>query len=172
MARRSITSASVVPTTSDENTENLPGKATDDPVQIQEQVDQVIVAVQENQSTPVAATFSPSVPNNDELAAQQPMTGNPVKPHSPLPTSKSVHHHGHVNVKRVKNYRALANSFKHLQPFARDPDGNYPVKTICVLCSVFKPTSVFFPCQHMCVCNKCITSNDMSPDFSMNLERW
>ncbi|KAG6586546.1 uncharacterized protein IUM83_16201 [Phytophthora cinnamomi] len=33
------------------------------------------------------------------------------------------------------------------------------------------PTSVFFPCQHMCVCNYCIATNDMSPECSLNLER-
>ncbi|RLN73621.1 hypothetical protein BBJ28_00005368 [Nothophytophthora sp. Chile5] len=75
-------------------------------------------------------------------------------------------------VKLTQNYPELVKDFKQLQPFTRRPDGKYPGDTRCVYCANARPTSVFFPCQHMCVCNDCIEQNSLSPDYSPSAEWW
>ncbi|GMF54217.1 unnamed protein product [Phytophthora fragariaefolia] len=66
----------------------------------------------------------------------------------------------------TKNYLELVRDFRQLRPFTRLPDGKYPADTLCVYCVNARPTSVFFPCQHMCVCNSCISLNNISTDYS------
>ncbi|POM80412.1 Hypothetical protein PHPALM_1755 [Phytophthora palmivora] len=161
MPRKSITSASVVPTTSKDSSEIISDNRHDS----FGQTDEVIHQTNANQDTIDAADSAPTVAGK---SSQQ-------YPYGSLPVSQSLR----MNValtrrgsfKLVNNYSALATNFKQLQPFARRPDGTYPATTLCVLCATTKPTSVFFPCQHMCVCNSCIESNDMSPDCSMHLEQ-
>jgi hypothetical protein len=160
MSRRSLLSAAVVPTASDEPLED--GIEPARTVETDEQLDLELAP---------ATTVRESSPDNqvapaDSVEQQLPNAG-PV-PSRPLRTQSDVG----SGAKLVKNYRGIASSFKYLKPFTRGPDGKYPDKMVCVLCAAAKPTSVFFPCQHMCVCNKCIDENDMSPAFSLNLERW
>ncbi|KAG7387103.1 hypothetical protein PHYPSEUDO_014757 [Phytophthora pseudosyringae] len=73
-------------------------------------------------------------------------------------------------VELTKNYAELVRDFRHLRPFARRPDGKYPADTLCVYCVNAKPTSVFFPCQHMCVCSVCIELNHISTDYSSSTD--
>ncbi|KAF4127406.1 C3HC4 type zinc finger [Phytophthora infestans] len=67
-------------------------------------------------------------------------------------------------VELSKHYTKLVKDFRQLQPFTRRPDGTYPADTLCVYCANTRPTSVFFPCRHMCVCNDCIKSSKISTD--------
>lgn len=64
----------------------------------------------------------------------------------------------------TKNYKELARDFRMLKPFTRLPDGTYPPHTRCVFCEIGTPKTVFFPCQHKCVCDICIKLHDISSD--------
>lgn len=64
----------------------------------------------------------------------------------------------------TKNYKELARDFRVLKPFTRLPDGTYPVGTRCVFCEIGAPKTVFFPCQHKCVCDVCMKLHDISAD--------
>ncbi|KAG1689867.1 hypothetical protein DVH05_001900 [Phytophthora capsici] len=75
-------------------------------------------------------------------------------------------------VELTKNYLELVRDFQQLRPFTRRPDGKYPTDTRCVYCVDARPTSVFFPCQHMCVCNDCIQLNNISTDYSSTTDWW
>lgn len=66
----------------------------------------------------------------------------------------------------TKNYKELARDFRMLKPFTRLPDGTYPLGTRCVFCEIGAPRTVFFPCQHKCVCDICIKLHDISTDRS------
>lgn len=181
MSRKSLL---VVPTASDERVEASPDQDDDDPVQAVETDDQLDIALRVSTDGQVVST-APEAPSHDQSTSAANDSGDrdqqtspqvepapdsavPVAPSKNLGVSLTLG----ADSKRVKNYRALASSFKYLQPFCRNTDGKYPAKTVCVLCATGKPTSVFFPCQHLCVCNKCIDGNDMSPEFSMDLDRW
>ncbi|EGZ25854.1 hypothetical protein PHYSODRAFT_326820 [Phytophthora sojae] len=180
MSRKSLL---VVPTASDERVEASPDQDDDDPVQAVETDDQLDIALRVSTDGQVVST-APEAPSHDQSTSAANDSGDrdqqtspqvepapdsavPVAPSKNLGVSLTLG----ADSKRVKNYRALASSFKYLQPFCRNTDGKYPAKTVCVLCATGKPTSVFFPCQHLCVCNKCIDGNDMSPEFSMDLDR-
>lgn len=182
MSRKSFTSATVVPTACED--ENLSGTTIDcNAVPNKEEVvatpeplvhAEAEVAPQLADGNQDSTTEASTTPDTDESPKQQ---SSPPKPF-PLPISHGTGMPHNVELtdrggfKLVNNYRALATTFKHLQPFARCPDGSYSSEITCVLCNESKPTSVFFPCQHMCVCNTCISTNDMSPECSLNLERW
>ncbi|KAJ0396524.1 hypothetical protein P43SY_003735 [Pythium insidiosum] len=61
----------------------------------------------------------------------------------------------------TKNYLHLVKDFERLKPFARLPDGSYPRDVLCVFCEAHTPMSVFFPCQHKCVCEICLKSEEI-----------
>ncbi|GLD92549.1 hypothetical protein PINS_up001108 [Pythium insidiosum] len=61
----------------------------------------------------------------------------------------------------TKNYLHLVKDFERLKPFARLPDGSYPRDVLCVFCESHTPMSVFFPCQHKCVCEICLKSEEI-----------
>ncbi|KAG1689868.1 hypothetical protein DVH05_001901 [Phytophthora capsici] len=168
MPRKSITSATVVPTA-------VPDECNDAPGNTEEQQAEASIPLDEN-------AVCESVQSDkiiDETASNVVTTQRQLSPSKPKPPSLPVSQSLTMNVevtdrgtfKRVNNYKALASSFRQLMPYARRPDGTYPASTTCIMCSKEKPTSVFFPCQHMCVCSGCIEANDMSPDCSMHLER-
>ncbi|KAG7387102.1 hypothetical protein PHYPSEUDO_014756 [Phytophthora pseudosyringae] len=177
-SRRSITSATVIPIATDGHSgatpsDNADNAGTPDYTAETEQ-DTVVV---HDSPTQVAGDNDPdSVMTPTEVHTEDSQRQSSPPKHAPLPVSQRIPmsveltHRG--SFKLVNNYKALATSFRQLQPFARRPDGTYPASITCVMCATGKPTSVFFPCQHMCVCSKCIQSNDMSPDCSMHLERW
>lgn len=66
----------------------------------------------------------------------------------------------------TKNYKDLARDFRMLKPFTRLPDSTYPPDTQCVFCEIGSPMTVFFPCQHKCVCDVCIKLHDITSDRS------
>lgn len=66
----------------------------------------------------------------------------------------------------TQNYHELVRDFQMLKPFTRLPDGTYPPETRCVFCEIGSPKTVFFPCQHKCVCDVCIQLHDISSDRS------
>lgn len=74
-------------------------------------------------------------------------------------------------IELTKNYDHLVREFNMLRPFTRCPDGSYPRDTKCVICRRARPSSVFFPCQHRCVCDDCINSHRISADRS-NPSNW
>lgn len=74
-------------------------------------------------------------------------------------------------IELTKNYDQLVREFNMLRPFTRCPDGTYPRDTKCVICRRARPTSVFFPCQHRCVCDDCVASHRISADRSV-LSNW
>ncbi|KAE9322406.1 hypothetical protein PF008_g17599 [Phytophthora fragariae] len=183
MSRKSITSATVVPTARDDQHDNLSTSTLDRNVAASEE--DVVATTSEHlihaeaEETPQATDDSQGTnaeASNPHDTDEPPKDEQsfPPKPF-PLPISHGMPHNVELTdrggFKFVNNNKALATSFKHLQPFARCPDGTYSAEVSCLLCGQVKPTSVFFPCQHMSVCNNCIRVNDMSPECSMNLER-
>lgn len=72
----------------------------------------------------------------------------------------------------TKNYMELVRNFRQLRPFTRRPGGEYPADALCVYGVNARPTSVIFPCQHMCVCNNCIASNHISTDYTSLMDWW
>ncbi|KAF1315110.1 hypothetical protein FI667_g16249, partial [Globisporangium splendens] len=64
------------------------------------------------------------------------------------------------------NYRELARDFRALKPFTRLPDGTYPPGTRCAFCEIGTPKTVFFSCQHKCVCDMCIKLHDICADHA------
>ncbi|GMF65104.1 unnamed protein product [Phytophthora lilii] len=180
MSRRSFTSAVVVPTNAEEIDEHESDQEEEDCVVVVESDEQLDMALEGHSSRWAAGDEVEATPparvESDTLMSESHLRADAAPSHRCFTESNNrlvqTTAGGGGDAKLVKNYRALASSFKYLKPFTRGPDGTYPAKTVCVLCASIKPTSVFFPCQHMCVCNKCIDSNDMSPTFSLNLERW
>ncbi|KAK1932410.1 hypothetical protein P3T76_011994 [Phytophthora citrophthora] len=169
MPRKSFTSATVVPTATPDQCDDLTDNAEEQQAEALSPPD-----TRENiQTDKTIAETTDSMPNVVKRGGSQRQL-SPSKP-PPLPISQSLTMNVEVTdrgtFKRVNNYKALASSFRQLMPYARRPDGTYPPSITCIMCSKGKPTSVFFPCQHMCVCSACIESNDMSPDCSMHLER-
>jgi hypothetical protein len=75
-------------------------------------------------------------------------------------------------IELTKNYEQLVREFNMLRPFTRCPDGTYPRDTKCVICRRARPTSVFFPCQHRCVCDDCVASHRISADRSVPSNWW
>jgi len=58
--------------------------------------------------------------------------------------------------KMNKNYADLARDHLDRTPYTRQGDKTYLVGPACILCSKREATTVFFPCEHKCVCDKCI----------------
>ncbi|KAL3667259.1 hypothetical protein V7S43_007492 [Phytophthora oleae] len=169
MPRKSITPATVVPTAPPDalgSTEEQMAETSMPP-------DGSAARESVQMDKTIADTTDPT-PNVANTGGSQGQPSPSKRPSLPISQSLSMNVEltDRETFKRVNNYKALATSFRQLLPFARRPDGTYPPSTTCIMCSKGKPTSVFFPCQHMCVCNVCIESNDMSPDCSMHLERW
>lgn len=72
----------------------------------------------------------------------------------------------------TKNYEQLVREFNNLKPYTRFPDGTYPRDTKCVICRRARPSVVFFPCQHRCVCNDCVHGHRISADRSDQTNWW
>lgn len=165
MSRRTLRSAAVIPTASEAHDPNaLNGNESScvDP----NFKDKLLTKPAIPSQTEAALTNSPPQhsTNDRDNQSTQLSSADPTQ----LYTVKNVH----TSTKRVKNYNSIAATFRRNKRFSRSSDGTYSDQANCVLCMASKPTCVFFPCQHMCVCNKCISTNDMSPDFPMLLDRW
>ncbi|KAH7492326.1 uncharacterized protein KRP23_1237 [Phytophthora ramorum] len=118
-------------------------------------------------SPPSFATYGSTSPQHQSTAIvdQQkpvaPVIGKPLRQRSQSAVIQKKD-----GVELTKNYLELVKDFRQLRPFTRRPDGKYPADTRCVYCVNARPTSVFFPCQHMCVCNDCIEVNSISTNYT------
>ncbi|ETL82669.1 hypothetical protein F442_17805 [Phytophthora nicotianae P10297] len=170
---RGITSASVIPTASE-------GEGGD-----HASVEENTVSVAELESKKyLQAAFQGQIsteqPNPDNLSSAIPTdspmeindAGAKVQQQKPAPRqrSQSAVVQKSNTTELTKNYLDLVRDFRQLQPFTRRPDGSYPTGTLCVYCVNTRPTSVFFPCQHMCVCDGCIKSGNISTDYSSSMD--
>ncbi|RLN86753.1 hypothetical protein BBJ28_00012529 [Nothophytophthora sp. Chile5] len=132
-----------------------------------------------NAQAPVASTPAPvngsvgeTLPPQQQTAPKSTQPG-PIAPligKSMRQRSQSAIVEKKEGIKLAQNYAELVKDFKQLRQFTRRRDGKYPGDTRCVYCANARPTSVFFPCQHMCVCNDCIEQNNLSPDYSPSAE--
>ncbi|RLN86751.1 hypothetical protein BBJ28_00012530 [Nothophytophthora sp. Chile5] len=158
---RNHTSATVVPSASDEQNVNDKPLSSD--------ASRVNGAAGRRHS----ALAAPATPLESSLSLHAALNGGgdatpPSQPQTPpVPTrqrSQSVASQKEAAAALTKNYPELVKGFKQLQPYTRHPDGSYPSHTRCIYCANAGPTSVFFPCQHMCVCDDCIKAAKLSPD--------
>ncbi|TMW61907.1 hypothetical protein Poli38472_010970 [Pythium oligandrum] len=46
--------------------------------------------------------------------------------------------------------------YDSLRSFTRRGDGSYPTESKCLMCKLQPITTIFYPCQHKCVCNTCL----------------
>mmetsp|Transcript_15081 Transcript_15081/g.27786 ORF Transcript_15081/g.27786 Transcript_15081/m.27786 type:complete len:293 (-) Transcript_15081:107-985(-) len=63
-----------------------------------------------------------------------------------------------------KNYFALAREHRERMPYTRQLDTrHFQCENLkCVLCEEVKPIRVFFPCDHMCVCEGCLKEHNIN----------
>ncbi|KAK1932411.1 hypothetical protein P3T76_011995 [Phytophthora citrophthora] len=118
-------------------------------------------------TTGVQVNLQQSNPKSLQQKSVAPLVGKTLRQRSQSAVMQKQN-----GVELTKNYLELVRDFQQLQPFTRRPDGKYPTDTRCVYCVDAKPTSVFFPCQHMCVCNDCIQLNNISTDYSSTTDWW
>jgi hypothetical protein len=193
---RGVSAATVVPTASDDNGDAIPPhhSVSDEEEGMQYCSDEEDNAppspVAELQTNYLHAAFNGQTPDTqapsppDESSsttpakAEQRPTPAQHKPVAPLigkalrQRSQSAVVQKQNGVVLTKNYLELVKDFRQLRPFTRRPDGKYPAGTVCVYCNAARPTSVFFPCQHMCVCNDCIELNHISTDYTSATDWW
>ncbi|KAL3667260.1 hypothetical protein V7S43_007493 [Phytophthora oleae] len=118
-------------------------------------------------TTGTQVTTQQSSPNTVQQKPVAPLVGKTLRQRSQSAVMQKQN-----GVELAKNYLGLVRDFQQLRPFTRRPDGKYPADTRCVYCVDARPTSVFFPCQHMCVCNDCIALNNISTDYSSATDWW
>ncbi|GMF65102.1 unnamed protein product [Phytophthora lilii] len=119
---------------------------------------------------PPVDTSEKAIGSGPQQLSPQPKTIPPLIGKSLRQRSQSAVVQKQNGVELTKNYLELVRDFRQLRPFMRRPDGKYPADTLCVYCVSARPTSVFFPCQHMCVCNDCIGLNHISTDYSTSAD--
>lgn len=117
-------------------------------------------AIEDGQETEVSA-LPKAHESEEQHKAIPPLIGKSLRQRSQSAVIQKQN-----GVELTKNYLELVRDFRQLRPYTRRPDGKYPSDTLCVYCVHERPTSVFFPCQHMCVCNDCIEANNITTDYS------
>ncbi|OWY96039.1 hypothetical protein PHMEG_00033797 [Phytophthora megakarya] len=126
-------------------------------------------------SNPHTGTTSPTTINASKQSNFIPTQEKPIAPSTGKflrQRSKSMVVQKQNGAELAKNYLELVRDFRQLRPFTRCTDGKYPPDTLCVYCAKARPTSVFFPCQHMCVCNDCMVENDISTNYTSTTDWW
>lgn len=71
----------------------------------------------------------------------------------------------------TKDYLRFVSDYANIKDFSRLPDGTYPTAN-CVFCSEVVPSSVFFPCQHKCVCNRCMKQHEITSQSNAMQNSW
>ncbi|KDO31615.1 hypothetical protein SPRG_03535 [Saprolegnia parasitica CBS 223.65] len=54
------------------------------------------------------------------------------------------------------DYISDVERYNSAKPFSRRPDKTFDPEARCIMCKTHKIHMVFFPCEHKCVCNKCL----------------
>jgi hypothetical protein len=69
------------------------------------------------------------------------------------------------------DYAALARDHAQRRRFARDLASGLFAGSLCVLCREREPATVFFPCEHRCVCDACLAAHAIGPPHSRTCAR-
>ncbi|OQR93236.1 hypothetical protein ACHHYP_02776 [Achlya hypogyna] len=54
------------------------------------------------------------------------------------------------------DYMSDVEMYNMAKPYSRRPDKTFDPTAVCIVCKTNKITMVFFPCEHKCLCNKCL----------------
>ena len=62
-----------------------------------------------------------------------------------------------------KKYLSIKNDFDRSKAYYRYSNNTYDAHAKCILCKKRHPTTVFYPCAHKCVCDKCLKKQNIGP---------